>query len=65
MISSHDNTLSPMSVSAQLSQKTSLSSTAKRQDEDYDEQVEESLQDEVIIFPPVKDLERLWKPAIV
>jgi len=30
-----------------------LSITAKRQDEDYDEQVEETLQDEVSLFPIV------------
>lgn len=34
-------------VYTQSSQNTCLSFTAKRQDEDYDEQVEESLQDEV------------------
>ena len=36
---------------------TCLSFTAKRQDEDYDEQVEETLQDEVNIFTSVEKLE--------
>lgn len=35
---------------------TFLSFPAKRQDEDYDEQVEETLQDEVNIFTSVEGL---------
>lgn len=49
------------SVFASSSQNTSLSFTAKRQDEDYDEQVEETLQDEVTIFTPVKESELFMK----
>lgn len=41
---------------------TSLSFTAKRQDEDYDEQVEETLQDEVNILTSLKESKLLWKP---